>query len=304
MKITGLVGGIRDFDTMIKIGFKYIEYLKDEFSKLDSNGQFFQEVDISEGEVSKMIKKIKPSYDKTWNRFLDSFRVLKSSGIITANDGNDEFKKRYLEKHQQTGYTIHIHHVCLSLLKSFNNEKEFAIYVLENFKNSFGCKIFEKIKDIASEKRTFTAKNLMDILIKRQFAQDYLSCQKKEDKELSDSIKIINKKLSTQSHNQDLLEKKKELQEKLVKNNDLFDKKINELEKVLKELESFGLLFSIEHLEPQNDEIVHVYYSTKQKNNNEGNIEECKFGTSMNKLNIGTIYHAHDSNSKTKKDYK
>ena len=146
MKITGLVGGIRDFDTMIKIGFKYIEYLKDEFSKLDSNGQFFQEVDISEGEVSKMIKKIKPSYDKTWNRFLDSFRVLKSSGIITANDGNDEFKKRYLEKHQQTGYTIHIHHVCLSLLKSFNNEKEFAIYVLENFKNSFGCKIFEKIK--------------------------------------------------------------------------------------------------------------------------------------------------------------
>jgi hypothetical protein len=301
-KITGLVGGIRDFETMIKIGFKYIEYLKQEFSKLDSNAQFIQEVDISEDDVATMIKKIRPSYDKTWERFLESFRVLKNSGIISAPD-NDEFKKRHIEKHQKTGYTIHIHHVCLSLLKSFNNEKDFTTYILENFKNAFGCKIFEKIKDIASEKRTLTAKVLMDILIKREFAEDYLAYQKKEDKELTDSIKIITKKLSIQPNNQTLIDKKKELQEKHLKNSDFFSNKINELEKVLKELERFDLLFSIEHLDTQKNEIIHVYYSTKQKNNNEGNLEESKFGTNMNQLNIGTIYHAHDSNSQTKKDY-
>lgn len=302
-KITGLIGGIRDFDTMIKIGFKYIEYLKQEFAKVDANGQFIQEVDISEEEVSQLIKNIRPSYDKTWDRFLESFRVLKNSGIISTNDNSDEFKKRYIEKHQKIGYTIHIHHVCLSLLNSFDEEKKFADYILENFKNSFGCKIFEKIKDIASEKRTLTAKSLMEILIKREFSEDYLTHQKKEDKELTDSIKIITKKLSNQPNNQLLIDKKKELQEKLSKNNDFFSNKINELEKVLKELEKFKLLFSIEHLDTQKNEIINVYYSTKQKNNNEGNLEESKFGTKMNDLNIGTIYHAHDSNSQTKKDY-
>lgn len=301
--ITGLVGGIRDFETMIKIGFEYIEYLKKEFSKLDAQGNIVMEVDFSEEKIITLIQSIKPSYNKALERFLDCFRVLKNAGIISLTKEVSEFRKRYYEKYQTLGYTVHIHHISLNLIKSLSTEKEFTDYILENFKNAFGCKIFAKIQDIASEKRTFTASSLMDIMIKRDFVQDYLAYQKQQEKELVDSIKILTKKLLVDEKNTVLLNNKKELQEKLAKNNDLYQNKINELEKVLKELDKLEILFTIEHLDTKIDKIIYVFYSTKQKNNNEGNLEESKFGTNMNSLNIGTIYHAHESNSQTKKDY-